>query len=138
MYHGIQWGQIYNLQVKINGILDFRRKQWYLEEGKSQTSQVLKENSDISDFTCYQINQFVQTQVYLTFFNQCYLANVMVLLLKLLWVLYLFSQQYCLKRIWDNLKLWWWYLPDLDVYSTDSIQYFIFTLTCIVSLLWTQ
>ena len=59
---------------KINGILDFRRKQWYLEEGKSQTSQVLKENSDISDFTCYryQIDQFVQTQVYLTFFNQCF------------------------------------------------------------------
>ena len=50
-----------------------------MEEGKSQTSQVLKENSDISDFTCYQIDQFVQTQVYLTFFNQCYLANVMVL-----------------------------------------------------------
>ena len=54
-----------------------------MEEGKSQTSQVLKENSDISDFTCYQIDQFVQTQVYLTFFNQCYLANVMVLFVDL-------------------------------------------------------
>lgn len=47
-----------------------------MEEGKSQTSQVLKENSDISDFTCYQIDQFVQTQVYLTFFNQCYLKII--------------------------------------------------------------
>ena len=55
-----------------------------MEEGKSQTSQVLKENSDISDFTCYQIDQFVQTQVYLTFFNQCYLANVMVLKFEML------------------------------------------------------
>ena len=49
--------------------------------GRRQISTItgLKENSDISDFTCYQIDQFVQTQVYLTFFNQCYLANVMVL-----------------------------------------------------------
>ena len=23
------------------------------------------------------------------------------------------------ERIWDNLKLWWWYLPDLDVYTAQ-------------------
>ena len=46
---------------------------------KISTITGLKENSDISDFTCSQIDQFVQNQVNLAFFNQCYLANVMVL-----------------------------------------------------------
>ena len=41
-----------------------------------------EENSDSSDFTCSQLDQFVQNQVNLAFFNQCYLANVMVLLCK--------------------------------------------------------
>ena len=52
--------------------------------GRRQISTItgLKENSDISDFTCSQIDQFVQNQVNLAFFNQCYLANVMVLYSK--------------------------------------------------------
>ena len=85
----------------------FQKKtvQWYLEEGKSQTSQVLKENSDISDFKCYQIDQFVQTQVYLTVFNQCYLANVMVLWLILTEI----SQKYwtspkVVKKVWKKCE----------------------------------
>ena len=49
--------------------------------GRRQISTItgLKENSDISDFTCSQLDQFVQNQVNLAIFNQCYLANVMVL-----------------------------------------------------------
>ena len=42
-----------------------------------------EENSDSSDFTCSQLDQFVQNQVNLAFFNQCYLANVMVI-----WLIY--------------------------------------------------
>ena len=52
--------------------------------GRRQISNItgFEENSDSSDFTCSQIDQFVQNQVNLAFFNQCYLANVMVLSLK--------------------------------------------------------
>ena len=49
---------------------------------KISTITGLKENSDISDFTCSQLDQFVQNQVNLAIFNQCHLANVMVLDIK--------------------------------------------------------
>ena len=51
-----------------------------MKEGKSQTSQVLKENR--FNILPNRSVCIVQTQVYLTFFNYCYLANVMVLVLK--------------------------------------------------------
>ena len=57
--------------------------------GGRQISNItgFEENSESSDFTCSQIDQFVQNQVNLAFFNQCYLANVMVLIAKNLTIL---------------------------------------------------
>ena len=46
--------------------------------GLTMSQQGMSENKqNQADFTCNLINQFVQTQVYLTFFKQCYLTNVM-------------------------------------------------------------
>ena len=70
---------IYFFQINL-----FQKKTVIVGRRQISTITGLKENSDISDFTCSQLDQFVQNQVNLAFFNQCYLANVMVLKLRVL------------------------------------------------------
>ena len=75
---------IYFFQINL-----FQKKTVIVGRRQISTITGLKENSDISDFTCSQLDQFVQNQVNLAIFNQCYLANVMVLILKVLHCKYL-------------------------------------------------
>ena len=94
----------------------------------------MKENSDISDFTCSQLDQFVQNQVNLAIFNQCYLANVMVL--NLIFHCFLSKpvmfEIYLLPNItvffW-NLKFHWFWLVScrsdpIEVHDTTELIYF--------------